>query len=49
MMEFGGVMTELLDSRPKLRIILVYPILRTNPPHFKSDLVHLRVCFAFWY
>lgn len=43
MIEFSRALTELLEARPGLRVLVVRPALRNSPSHYKSDLVHLQV------
>lgn len=43
MISFGGVLTTILDGRPNLRLILLYPLLRTQPSHFALDLHLMKV------
>ena len=42
-LDFDQVLSQLLSSRPILRVMVIRPILRTIPSHFKSDLLQLQV------
>jgi len=45
MMDFSQTLTEILDSRPGLRAIVVRPIPRLGQGAFGSELVILQGCF----